>query len=323
VVVEVIVSCPEPQFMRIVEVVITSNEEAGETMHAEYRWNNGPYTSPLQSSLVTYISGIANPLVSRYNVVTGYAGSPGFPPGGSVMSIQYNKINFDTRSFNPLSDKFKYLRSSVLYNNTSPEINTLLGLATDAAPILGSGNTYYADFTVPPASSGDNLYLIWDLRKSTQIQMCYSENINDVCCDCNTCPTNQCVYYQIEALGVDAEVEFNNGWCGESEPYTVLVDAGDTIEVCVNTVLFNVISGNPILTLLECNCTGCEGSCNTWIFENTGEGEAAVEYTLCAGSYTIEKIDVGASISRCVSSSAPSPAIIAGEVNMTYTCGCP
>lgn len=323
VVVDVSISCPAAETLRIVEVVVTDNDEAGETMHAEYRYVSGPFASPLQSNLVTYISGTNVPLVSRYSIVSGYAGTAGFAPPGSTMTIQYNKINFDSRNFNPSTDKLKYLRTTTLYNNNDVDINALLSASTFATPINGSGNTYYADFIVPPSIDGEYLYLIWDLRKSIPVTLCYHvDDINEVCCNCPECAAPECKTFIITAQGVDSVVEFDTGSCGETGPYQVSVLNGDSATVCVNNdAVFSVVSGNPIVQLTACNCAGCEDLCDTWTFENTGAGEAAVQYTQCGSTEIIEKIPIGVTIDRCVQGGT-TPSVIGGEVSMSYICGC-
>jgi hypothetical protein len=46
------VKCPEKTIMNIVLITLTSNAESGDTIHNEYRWNDGTFTSPLHSNLV-------------------------------------------------------------------------------------------------------------------------------------------------------------------------------------------------------------------------------------------------------------------------------
>lgn len=178
-------NCCQAESLSIVQIVLTSDYESGDTVHAEYRWTNGSFVSPLQSSLVTFASGTNNPIVSRYNLTTDVIGTGGFPPAGSVMSLISNKFSTDTFVFNPSQDKFKYHTSNTLYGNNSTAINTLLGLATTATPNEGGGNYNYAEFTVPTLQN--YLYLIWDFRQSSPVTLCYSDvDITDVCCNCTT-----------------------------------------------------------------------------------------------------------------------------------------
>lgn len=176
-------NCCQAESLTIVQIVLTSDYDSGDTIHTEYRWTNGSFVSPLQSSFVSFASGTNNPIVSRYNLTTDVVGTGGFPPAGSVMSLISNKFATDTFVFTPAEDKFKYHTSNTLYGNNSANINTLLGLATTATPNEGGGNYNYADFTVPTLQN--YLYLIWDFRQSSPVTLCYSDvDINDVCCNC-------------------------------------------------------------------------------------------------------------------------------------------
>ena len=180
--------CPNAEELTIVEVVLTSSSDLGQSIHTEFRYTSGTFIGPLQSSLVTFATG-TSPIVSRYNSITGSVGTGSFPPPSSTMTLQTNQIVPDTFVFNPLSDKFKYARTNVLYPNTTVGINDLLSVASDATPITGSAPTYSASFIVPPSASGDKLYLIWDLRESTSVELCYTpaETVDpqkDVCCNC-------------------------------------------------------------------------------------------------------------------------------------------
>ena len=180
------VKCPEKTIMNIVLVTLTSNADSGDTIHNEYRWNDGTFTSPLHSNLVSFGSG-AYPLVSYYNIITGAQGGGYIPSDAANVTMICNQRMFDTFRFDVLTDNFRYHRSNVLYNNTPAEINTLLGLSTEATPISGPtiiGTTQYsASFAMPP--SGDYLYLIYDYTNSTEAELCYGTDEFDACCVCS------------------------------------------------------------------------------------------------------------------------------------------
>lgn len=183
IVLSVLAGCTVADNITIIQVVVTNDFEAGKTIHTEYRYTNGAFTSPLQSVLTTFSSSTNNPLVSRYSALTGPVGSGAFPPATSVLRMISNKLSTDTFVFNPATDKFKYLMSNTLYTNTPANITTLLGLASTATPNQGSGDINYAQFTVPALRN--YLYLIWDLRDSTPVTLCYSNaTVIDVCCGC-------------------------------------------------------------------------------------------------------------------------------------------
>lgn len=184
-VVSVISDCPNAEELNVVQIVLANNSEASKTIHAEYRFTSGSFVAPLQSTFVTLASGTTSPLTSLYNITTGYVGAGAFPPAGSTLRLISNKYATDTYDFVP-TNKFKYYRSNVLYNNDSASLNTLLGLATTAIPNLGSGSNNYANFTVP--STGSYLYLIWDFRTATPVELCQGTDVSDVCCFCTTTP---------------------------------------------------------------------------------------------------------------------------------------
>jgi hypothetical protein len=180
-VVQVSVSCPLPETLRVVQVSVTNNSDSGKFIHNQYRYVDTPFVSPLQSTLVEFAVGSTNPLVSQYSVLVGAQGLGAIPTNGSTVTLISNKIDFDNFNFDVAQHRFRYLRSNTLYNNTQADISALLAAATTATPITGSGNTFQADFIMP--SSGDYLYLIWDYRTAYEIDMCFdSVNSRGLCC---------------------------------------------------------------------------------------------------------------------------------------------
>lgn len=185
-VVSILADCCQAEELNIVEVVITNNSEAGETIHTQYRYIDGVFIGPLLSNLVVFQSGTGTPLVSRYNITTGFVGSGGFPPELSTMRLSTNKIAPDSYDFNIAQDKFKYFRSPVLFDNNDIDIQALLAASSTATPNSGSTPLFYADFIVPASTNGDYLYLIWDLRDAILAELCFAANVIDACCDCTT-----------------------------------------------------------------------------------------------------------------------------------------
>jgi hypothetical protein len=171
--------------MTIIEVVLTNNSDSGKTLHTQYRYTNGDFVGPLLSNLVLFASGTSSPLVSRYNVTTGFVGTGGFPPEFSTMRLLTNAIVPDNYVFDIAQDEFKYLRTSTLYENNSVDMNALLTASNIATPNAGSAPLYYANFVVPESTDGEYLYLIWDLRDFVLVELCYtSEAFGYFCCGC-------------------------------------------------------------------------------------------------------------------------------------------
>jgi hypothetical protein len=281
--IQLTVSCPIQQELNIVNVVITNDYQTGETIHAQYRYTNGTFISPLQSNLVSFISGNANPLVSYYNILTGYVGSGGFPPAGSTMTISTNKYASDTFDFEPLSDKFMYYRSNILYANTPVDIQALLAVASTASPNLGGGAYNYADFTVPTV--GQYLYLIWNFRDSISVPLCYDENnnVNALCCNCEP-PELPCRTFNPEGLETpSAEIQWID--CnGDSQNVTITTATPLPYNnLCVLKPYFPfVVSGNIGFDLLG-DCDVPVELCSTWAFSELETPSAEVQWIDCNG----------------------------------------
>jgi len=170
------VNCPLAETINIVLVCLTSDNEAGQFIHNDYRWTDNGFVSPLHSEQVEFDSGLS-PIVSQYNIVTGPQGGGTIPANGAVVSMQSNKIGTDDFDFDINADKFRYLRTDTVYGNNTADIVALINAASVANPIQGPtlGNTYYqANFNMP--TTGENLYLVWDYRNSTLVDLCLGDD---------------------------------------------------------------------------------------------------------------------------------------------------
>jgi len=231
--------------------VLTNNSEAGQTIHTEYFYTNSPYVSPVQSNLVTFVSGSTNPLVSRFNSVSGNQGTAGIPIDGSTMTIATNKIGTDTFVFDPASDSFKYLRTNTAFDSSPGDISTLLSLASAAAPLMGSGAYNYANFNA--GSADDFLYLIWDFRTATSVELCYdAEFIDAVCCACTSCD-DPCSAWSVYS-GVDLTIGYYD--CDLNGYTEMSVLAGESFSFCARSWYTpTIITGEGSLELVqECGC---------------------------------------------------------------------
>ena len=184
------VPCPEATEITVIEVVATSANEAGLNIHTQYRYVDGTFISPLTSTLVNFDSGSGNPVVSYYNTVTGLQGQGSIPTTNSTVRMVWNKFQNDSAIWDNPTNKFRWLRSADNFANTPQSINSLIPqcnvLTTDTT---GQPNVYEATFTMPSGNAGDYLYLVWDLRKPTLIDLCSSDSLLDSCCGCKETPT--------------------------------------------------------------------------------------------------------------------------------------
>jgi len=252
IVIEVTVNCPMSNQLTIVEVVLTPNYKAGQSIYPQWRYTNGSYVGSLQSSLVIFATG-TNPVVSRFNSVTGFQGLPNIPTNGSTVRMISNKFfptNFD---FNPAKNKFRYLRTNTVYANNTAGINALVS-ASAAGTNAGGGTYHYAD--VPAGTTGNYLYLIWDLRDSNQENLCFSSNpldIDYVCCDCDPC-SDPCREWSLQNVGIgSATVRYTN--CN-GVITTATIPQNQTQIICgLSSYAPTILSGGVYITITqECGC---------------------------------------------------------------------
>lgn len=181
------VFCPDAVQMNVVQVAITSDNEAGKFIHDEYRWNDTTFLSALQSEQIEFQSGTGL-IVSQFTSVQGAQGGNIAPADGATVKIISNKIPAlgDDFDFNINSNSFKFLRTSTTYLNTPTGIANLLAAANAIPNITGGGNQFEGQFTMP-TSSDSNLYLIYDYRDPTEAELCYSSSdATDACCGCSS-----------------------------------------------------------------------------------------------------------------------------------------
>ena len=290
VVLNVTAECPIPEELTVIEVVLTTNTDSAKTIHAEYRYQLGAFVGPLQSNLVLFQSGIVNPLVSRYNASTGIVGTGSFPPQGSTLTLQTNKIGTDDFVFNPASDKFRYLRSNVFYPNTPATISSLIAASTVATPISGGPTIYDANFSVPASTLGSYLYLIWDLRKSIPAELCYeaTSNPDAICCQCAPC-AEACIslIFSNESAENEAEIYLPSGLCGQGAPVTITLDPSETTApICITNAEYEVSYGSVTIEISECGCGGCTETCQSYTIACISDG-ASGTFTDCAGDVNV------------------------------------
>ena len=297
-VVTILADCVQSESMTIIEVVLTNNFDSGKTIHTQYRYTNGDFIGPLLSNLVLFGIGTESPLVSRYNATTGFVGTGGFPPEYSDMRLLTNAIPPDDYVFDILQDKFRFLRTTTLYENNSVDMNALLVASSLATPNLGAAPLYYADFTVPASINGEYLYLIWDLRDFILIELCFAENVIDACCDCT--PGNYYIngssFSEATNVFVDSEGSYitaPNGFYSVDGIVRELVDGvllpqqscgGCAVEV---ELCFGI---SAIDVCCACNVT-CTSPYNTFLVSNPTLSSVLVGFYNSSGIYEEQFID--------------------------------
>jgi hypothetical protein len=176
--------------INLVQVVITDNSNSGKFIHNQHNYSNPliPYSSPLQSNQVTF--ALPSPpnysqIVSYYNITSGFQGQGSFPYPGVDMNLYTDKFGIDDFDVLVPPNRFLYTTSNILYQNNQVDITALLAAATDITPLTNTLNQWKGTFTTP--SLFNYLYLIWDLRQSTGIKLCYdSVSCASMCGPCTT-----------------------------------------------------------------------------------------------------------------------------------------
>lgn len=330
IVLNVTAQCPQPVELNIVEVVLTSNVDAGKSIHTQYRYTEGTFIGPLQSNSVLFQSSASNPIVSRYNMITGYVGTGAFPPDSSIFTLQTNQIAPDSYVFSPTSDNFRYLRSNVYYGNTPSEINTLIGASSYATPITGGPTIYDANFIVPSSSLGNYLYLIWDFRKSIPEELCYTDNSAEspaiLCCTCDICDES-CIslIFTNESSENEAQIYFPSGLCGEGTPVTITLDPSEiTAPICITNAQYEILLGSVTVDIVECGCVPCTENCTEYAIY-TQEEDSRIGYTDCNGNPVTNYAILAGSIELlCVEAGSAPPIFEGGSgiIQATNSCGC-
>lgn len=181
------VSCPDAKKITIVEVCVSSANEQGLEIHNEHRFIDGTFVSPLNSTGVSFAQGSGSIVVSFYQSTLGNQGQGPIPTTGSNMTLAFRKLQNDTAVFEPNSNKFRFLKSATEYVNTPASVAALIaastGLTTDAAL---APNYYSGTFLMPSVITDDYLYIIYDYRKPTLIDLCYGADAISSCCGCAT-----------------------------------------------------------------------------------------------------------------------------------------
>jgi len=276
---EIFVGCPVADTIKIVPIAITSASDQGDLIHNAYGYSDATvtptYQSPYQSSQVLFESTnqqqyISPNIVSQFGPsYTGTQGSGSIPINGSTVQIISSKIFGDTFDFDTTTNGFRYLRTATEYQNNAADIATLLSSST-ATSNLGSAPLFYGEFSMPSGNDDDFLYLIWDYREFSELKLCYSTDVSEVCCECFSSPS--CVPF----LGTT--VELTDGAACALTPTTTYYTSTITSGGVTNT---QPIVGTTVYSYLGCSSGNTVGAGfikltdNTWV-ETDSNGEVTL-----------------------------------------------
>lgn len=276
------VSCPEAEEITIYQVCVSSDSNAGEFIHNEYRWADGTFISPLHSTEVELASGTDNPLISQFDGITGQQGAGVIPADGALVTIRSNKIapadNFD---FVTPPMTFRFLRTNDVYANTPASVATLLTNANVGVVDSSLAPTQFSSsFVMPP--TGSNVFLIYDYRQPTLVELCYGNiDIFDVCCLCEAPERFVATQCRLDGV-VNTEVVEGPYAIGEFVEIDTSLD-GIKIETCIYELTANTTDIATALVTGLSAITDCTDLCQKYTVENTGGVAQDVEYLNCGG----------------------------------------
>ena len=334
--IELTVNCPEADIITIWQIGITSNASRStptltKTITNQYFWQDGLFRiSGRQSNQMKFLNGTSNPLVSQRESFTGPQGASLIPNQDATVRIISNKIiqDNDNYDFQLGKNNFRFLRSATFYGNLESDTRSLLAASIKATPVRTTDNLeYFAEFTMPSGANNDNLYLIYDYRSSTEIQLCYSDvDLNDVCCvgcnvadnggdpvppatpaGCNTytlTSPGECTTYALLNEGASETVVSFTGCKGNPSSITLGIGITPQPEVCSSTV--PVFANN---TGTATAGSACGGPTNTFI------------YTACNGVETQDNVTVSNSPKTVCSQSIPTLSEFSSGTTGTATLG--
>jgi len=154
-------------------ITINHPGNEGETIHNQYKWNLGAYTSPYLTDFVVLDADGVSLNETQYGALS----SGMIPADGADITMVSNKYVSDSFVFDPLFNRFRYLVS-----NTDYAVNDLIPLLNDVTPITGE---YQATIDAAALTGFNHLYLVWDYRFIREFTLCYNvTNPYLVCCSC-------------------------------------------------------------------------------------------------------------------------------------------
>lgn len=274
--------CQECTEIFLVQVVITDGSNAGLFIHNQYNYTDPSilYSSPLQSNQVTFALPSSNPLVSYYNIDAGFWGQGSFPYPGVDTNVYTNKIGFDDFDVTDPPNKFLYHTSNIFYQNNQIDITTLMSVATNITPLTQSGTQWKGTFTTPALNNF--LYLIWDLRQTTAVELCISEDDCATACEeCYTPPPCDCgswlvinnnprIWSSISYIGCDG----GTYQIGDFGPYGYDFPAFGALFICARD--FPEDFREPSFTYIYLGCFCCSNQCVNFDIVNTSA--ATIEF---------------------------------------------
>lgn len=258
---DVTVDCPLSNEITITEYVITSNVDGGELIHTEYEYVDGTYVSPTTSRQIAFQSGTGM-IISSSNSTSAPQGFGSFPVDGSTVKVRTNKFGTDNFNWKSTDHSIHWLRTDNVYGSSVSEISALIGAANELTVTNPSSGVYQGEFTMP--ATGSNLYILWDLRERSTLDLCYNAaNATTACCDCE--PVEEGLVGEGGGEPVATTYTYRLDDCEQSMPYTV--DAG-TNQLQIGEVYQFYANSNPSVILCGTVVSSSAATADATLYSN-------------------------------------------------------
>jgi len=227
-------------YITVYKVVVNSPDAEDNTIHNQYNWSLGSYTSPNDVDFIVMEADGVSLFESNF----GGLSQGMIPADGASVTMVSQKRPGDTFTFDPLLNSFKYLVSNTLYS-----VNDLMPLLNIATPVIGN---YQATINSLSLIGYDYLYLVWDYRDALEVNLCYSElDFIDACCNCEEgCDTPYNNYEVTNNSESSQIINYHNENGIEQE---TTLDPSDIIYICSLGVPTS-LSEEVVVLFNSCNC---------------------------------------------------------------------
>lgn len=179
-------ACPVSRTLEVFKITVNSDQYENQFIHNEFGWEITEFSSPISSEQTRLVGGTQNFRVADFNGIVSTEGRGVVPVEGSTVTIRSNKKTGDDFVFEEQFHKLKYLLSNVKYD--FEDVETIISLSQEGTAIQNpSEGLYVSDFVYTNPDDYQYLYIIYDYRKSVELDLCYSSSSSyDACCNCDT-----------------------------------------------------------------------------------------------------------------------------------------
>ena len=188
--------CPTAAVINVYQICLNS-EFTGlpPTIHNQYEWASSNLTpsvsSPLINQPVTFTNvltgtGSGTQRVAQYQVYVSQVAIATTPTPAATVSIKVAKTGSDSFNFSTSNgNRLLHLLSNTTYANTQADIISLLAASTNLTISNTSRGVFEGSFAYANPDSTPtnytNLYLIYDYRSSTQVNLSFGSTESIVC----------------------------------------------------------------------------------------------------------------------------------------------